>query len=576
VIAEATMPFAESQSASDTGRRRAWLAALSAGLALAASTAGAQDDADLRASARTDRVLTYGMGYDQGRFSALAQINRATVRRLVPVWNYSLNDNVGEEGQPLVLDGTIYFASVHATVAIDAVSGRQLWKAPIELPADATRVVCCGLVSRGVAVYRGRLYRATLDDRIQALDLKTGKVEWTSTAVDYHDGYAMTGAPLLADGVLITGVAGGEFGIRGFLDGWDPQTGKRLWRTYTIPEPGQPGSETWTTPDSWKHGGGPTWTTGSYDPVLGLVYWGVGNGGPWDANRRAGDNLYTDCVLAIRPKTGEIVWHYQFTPNDPYDYDGVNELVQADLTVGGERRKVIMQADRNGFFYVIDRASGKLLAANPFVKVTWAERVDLATGRPVETAASAAARKAKTPVEVWPSALGGKNWSPMAFSPKTGLAYANTLNQGAQYQLEDDEYQKGLPYFGVNVRAGSVVDGPDGFLKAIDPLSGRAKWVHPWPTAGTAGVLATAGDLVFTGSTTGQFMAFDASTGEVLWQFQAGSGIVGQPITFQKDGRQYVTVPSGIGGAAAYLVSRERLGSVPAGDSLWTFALLPK
>jgi alcohol dehydrogenase (cytochrome c) len=574
VSAEAIMPLAESLGAPDIRRPRAWLAAVGLGLAMA-TAAAAQDDADLRASAQTDRVLTYGMGYDNDRYSPLAQINRATVRRLVPVWSYSLNDNVGEEGQPLLLDGTIYFNSVHATVAIDAVSGHQLWKAPIELPADAARLVCCGMDSRGVAVYRGRIFRATLDDRIQALDLKTGKVAWTSKAADYKDGYAMTGAPLLADGVLITGVAGGEFGARGFLDGWDPETGKRLWRTWTIPEPGQPGSETWTTPDAWKHGGGPTWTSGSYDPALGLVYWGAGNGGPWNPNYRAGDNLYTDSALAIRPKTGEIVWHYQFTPNDPYDYDGVNELVQADLMVGGAPRKVIMQADRNGFFYVIDRASGKLLAANPFVKVTWAERVDMATGRPVETPASIAARTSRTGVEIWPGALGGKNWSPMAFSRKTGLAYANTLNGGMKYQVEDDEYRKGLPYVAIKFPPEAVQDGPPGFLKAIDPLTGRARWSHAWDIASFSGVLATAGDLVFTGASTGEFVAFDASDGKLLWQFHVGAGVMGQPIAWQKDGRQYVTVAAGLGGIAM-IVGGERLASVPAGDSLWTFALLPQ
>ncbi len=545
------------------------LLALGAGHAMAATARPAP-------GARTDQVLTYGMSQDQNRFSPLTQINRATVRRLVPVWNYSLNDSNGQEGQPLLQDGVIYFTTAHATVAVDALSGRQLWKTPISFAADVGQSICCGQVNRGGAIFQGRLYRTTLDDRVQALDLKTGKIAWESKAADYKEGVAMTGAPLIADGVVITGMAGGEFGVRGFLDGWDAATGKKLWRTYTIPAPGEPGSESWTKPGAWERGGGPTWVTGSYDPGLGLVYWGVGNGGPWNPTSRPGDNLYTDSVLALRPKTGELVWHYQFTPNDGYDYDGVNELVQTELKVRGVTHKVIMQANRNGFFYVIDRADGSLLAANPFVKVTWADRLDPKTGRPVLSAASLKARAQSDGVELWPSLFGGKNWQPMSFSKSTGLAYANTINLGWIYKLEEEpEFRKRAVYLGIRFPAEMKHDGPEGYLKAIDPLTGKARWAHPWDLVSMSGVMTTAGGLVFTGSMTGEFLALDDRTGKVLWKFQTGSGIVGQPIAWSRNGKQYITVPSGLGGVYPASMGSEKLASVPLGDSLWTFALLP-
>ena len=343
--------------------RKSALAAIAA--LLLPLAAHAQTAEDLANSAKnTDNVLNYGMGYDLRRFTALTQIDTHNVRHLAPVWNYSLNDNRGEESQPLVINGVMYITTHDATMAIDALTGRQVWKTKYEYPPETPRIACCGIVNRGLAAYDGKLFRTTLDAHVVAYDMKTGKQLWKSKAIDFKTGYSMTVAPLVADGVVITGISGGEYGIRGFLDGWDPQTGKRLWRRYTVPSPHEKGGNTWPG-DTWKHGGGATWLTGSYDPELGLVYWGVGNPGSWNALVRKGDNLYTNSVIAIRPKTGKIVWHYQFTPNDAYDYDGVNELILTDLKVSGETRKVLMQANRNGFFYVIDRTNGKLLAANP-------------------------------------------------------------------------------------------------------------------------------------------------------------------------------------------------------------------
>ncbi|HLJ64100.1 MAG TPA: methanol/ethanol family PQQ-dependent dehydrogenase [Stellaceae bacterium] len=536
--------------------------------------AWAQSAADLaRGASDTKDVMTYGMGYGLQRYSTLTQINKDSVKHLVPAWNYSLDDSRGEESQPLVYQGVIYITTHNATIAVDAASGKQLWKTKVEYPAETPRVVCCGIVNRGAAIYQGKVFRTTLDANVIAYDMKTGKELWKSNAIDFKTGYSMTVAPLVADGVVITGISGAEYGIRGFIDGWDPETGKHLWRTYTVPAPGEPGSDSWPG-DTWMHGGGSAWLTGSFDPDLHTVYWGIANPGSWNAESRKGDNLYTCGVLALDPQTGKIKWHYQFSPNDPWDYDGTNELVQATLAVGGKPTKVIMQANRNAFFYVINRETGKLIAANAFAHQTWAKGVDLKTGRPIESDTTLAMRKGEK-VESYPSALGGKNWEPMSYNPKTGLAYANTLDMGWTYKAVTPEYRAGVFYFGAEF-AFTFTGGPRGFLKAIDPLTGKAKWQVPADIPRFAGTMTTAGNLVFTGELTGEFEAFDAANGKKLWQFRTGSGIVGQPVTWEQNGVQYVAVTSGIGGVYALFSGDERLSSVPAGGSLWVFALAKK
>jgi alcohol dehydrogenase (cytochrome c) len=522
-------------------------------------------------------VLTYGMGYNQQRFSPLAHINRDNVKRLVPAWSYSMADNRGQEAQPLVKDGVIYLTDHEKTVAIDALSGKQRWKSMLEYPPETTRVVCCGIVNRGAALFDGKLYRTTLDAYVIALDITTGKEVWRTKSADPQDGYSMTGAPLVANGVVITGVAGAEFGSRGYLEGLDPQTGKQLRRTYSIPAPGEPGSETWAG-ESIKMGGGSTWITGSYDPALDLVFWGTGNPAPWNPLGRKGDNLYTNSILAIQPTTGKVVWWYQMTPNDPFDYDGVNELVQAELTIDGTPRQVIMQANRNGFLYLLERATGKLLAANKFVKVTWAERIDMATGRPVWSAETKAALEGQT-VQVWPSVVGGKNWHPMSYSPVSHLLYVNTMAFGWEYTpLPLDQVATltpGQPHYGVKRPWPWLFDDPNGrgYLRAIDPLTGQSKWAVPFQSPNFAGTLVTAGGLVFTGRLTGEFMAVEAETGKILWEFQTSAGIVGQPITWEQDGTQYVTVTSGATGPYVMRAGDPNLANVPAGGSLWTFKL---
>lgn len=544
-----------------------------AALALLATSLPAQTLDDLkRDSATPGDVLTYGMGYNNQRYSPLKQINTKNAAKLRPVWAYSLNNPQGQESQPIVHNGVMYVTTHNTTVAIDPATGKQIWKQEIELPQDVFKMACCGILNRGAAIYDGKLFRSTLDAHVVAMDAKTGKQLWKSKAADYQNGQAMTSAPLIANGVVLTGIAGGEYGTRGFIDGWDPATGKQLWRFYTTAAPDQKGGDTWPG-DTHLKGGAPTWLTGAYDPELDLVYWGTGNGGPWNPNARQGDNLYIASVVAIRPKTGELVWHYQFSPNDPYDYDATEVGMLVDMKIGGKDRKVLAQANRNGFFYVLDRANGELLAANPYVKVNWADRIDLKTGRPVHSEIDKKARAGED-VEIFPSVVGGKNWTPMSWNPATGLAYANTLNMSWPYQLAKPEYKKGEWYLGVNFRGVNMPKNePHGYLSAIDPMTGKSKWQMPWPAQPSmAGTLSTAGGLVFTGAATGEFIAVDANNGKKLYEFQTSSGIIGLPVTFEHKGKQYVTVVSGAGGVWA-LLGDERMANVPAGGSVWTFAL---
>jgi len=527
----------------------------------------------------TDNILTYGMGYHQQRYSPLKEINKQTVKRLVPVWNLSLDNNWGEQAQPIVYNGVMYVTNARATVAIDVATGKQIWKQALDWPPETPRVVCCGVSNKGAAIYNGKVFRTTLDAHVIAYDAKDGKELWQSKAAEWKEGFSLTVAPLVANGVLVTGISGAEFGIRGFIDGWDPETGKHLWRRYTIPARGEKGNDTWPqNNNAWEIGGGSSWITGSYDPELDLMYWGIGNPAPWASQSRDGDNLYTSSVLAMRPATGEIVWHYQFTPNDAYDYDACWELINADIDVGGQKRKVIMQLNRNGFLYVIDRTNGKLLAANAFEKVNWASHVDNETGRPVETDIAKSIR-AGNATEHWPSTRGGKNWPHAAFNPQTSLLYANTLHEGRMYKhLEIKPHVVGQRYqFIENLPLPRAADEPLGHMEAIDPLTAQKKWRTPlmdfqiW-----SAMLATCGGLLFTGKETGEFIAVDADTGKVVWQFQTGSGINAMPVTYTHQGRQYVTVLSGIGGLY-WNIAREQLkDKVPQGGSVWTFALLPE
>ncbi|MFL5104675.1 MAG: PQQ-dependent dehydrogenase, methanol/ethanol family, partial [Xanthobacteraceae bacterium] len=510
--------------------------------------------------------------------SPLNQINAKTIKRLVPVWSVSLDNNWGEQAQPIVYNGVMYVTNARHTVAIDVASGKQLWRHTLDWPADTPRVVCCGVSNKGAAIYNGRIYRTTLDAHLMALDAKTGKELWKSKVAEWKDGYSLTLAPLIANGVLIIGNSGAEFGVRGFIDGYDTATGKQLWRKYTIPARGEKGNETWPQDNNaWEIGGGSTWITGSYDPDLGLTYWGTGNPAPWASQSRPGDNLYTSSVLALRPKTGEIVWHYQFTPNDPYDFDACWELILADMDVAGVKRKVMMQLNRNGFLYVLDRANGGLISAKPFEKVNWASEINPESGRPVETEIGQKLRAGEQ-VEMWPSTRGGKNWPHAAFNPETGLLYANTMHRGGIYKhLPTKERIVGQRYQFIENRPAPVAAGEAiAHVDAIEPLTGNQRWRTPlFDHPHWSAIVATGSGLLFTGKETGEFIAIDADTGKTLWQFQTGSGINAMPITYTHNGRQYVTVLSGIGGLW-WNAAREQLKNVPQGGSVWTFALMPE
>jgi alcohol dehydrogenase (cytochrome c) len=525
-------------------------------------------------------VLVYGMGYSGQRFSPLTQINKTNVNRLVPIWGLALTDNRAAEGFPLVKDGVIYTTIHNATVAIDALTGKQIWRTAHDYPPETLRVVCCGVVNRGAAIYQGKIIRALMDNHVIALDAKTGKELWRTKSpppTSVENGYAMTGAPLIANGVVVTGVAGAEFSHRGFVEGYDAETGKHLWRTYAIPGSGEPGSETWKAGTNLV-GGGSTWVTGTYDPELDLVYWGTGNPSPWNPLAREGDALWTNSIIAFRPKTGERVWAFQTTPADPFDYDGVHAPVRATLVIAGQPRKVVIQANRGGLLYVLDAKDGKLITANPYGKLTWADGVDLKTGRPKHTQVYHDAVAGKN-VTVWPSVYGVTNWQGMSFNPQTGLLYINTLHIGMTYEAREPQtFTPGKPSGGVTVKRTAVFDDPNirGYLKAVDPMTGKSKWEAPYRTPNWSSTLSTAGNLVFTGVMTGEFQAIDAETGKVLWSFKTPSGILGQPITWEKDGKQYVTIMSGIGGAYALRSGDPNIANVPAGASIWTFGLFDK
>jgi alcohol dehydrogenase (cytochrome c) len=553
--------------------RRTWL--LATLLALAPTLAAGQTNEEINNDGKnTENVVTQSMGLDRKSYSPLAQINKSNVKRLVPIWSTSLMNELGELAAPVIYDGVLYAINAKWTFAIDVESGRQIWRTPVQTEPGMTRANAA--IYRGApTIYNGKLFRVTVDNHLVALEMKTGRVLWNQKFADWKEGYHSSGAPIVANGVLISGVAGGESTTRGFLDGWNPDTGEKLWRRYTIPAPGEPGSETWpANSDAWKYGGGSLWRSGSYDPQLDLVYWGVGNAEPYDPRPREGrDSLYTDSVLAIRPKTGEIVCYYQYTPNDVYDVDATDEQVLADLQIDGQPRKVMIQSNKNGFMYVLDRTNCKLIAAHPYTKVNWASGIDFATGRPQITGIYKDFL-AGGEVEILPSR--GSNAVPIAFDPTKGLVYAAPWDEPRIQQLAPPKPQViGENSTGVNARQPRIEPGQVvGYYIAFDPLTGQRKWEVPLADVpSSAGMLATGGGLVFTGKLTGEFLALDADTGKILWQFQTSSGVNSTAITYTHKGRQYVTVASGLGG----ILARRAIGDkVPTGGSLWTFALMPE
>jgi alcohol dehydrogenase (cytochrome c) len=490
----------------------------------------------VEAGKEPENWLMYSGDYAGRRYSALEQITTANASGLVPKWAYQTMAGGKFETTPLVVDGILYATGQDdRAFALDAKSGRPIWQYQRALPADIRP--CCGRVNRGLAILGDKVFMGTLDSHVVALDTRTGNVVWDVTAVDYRKGYSFTLAPLAIKNLVIVGISGGEYGISGFIDAYDANTGERKWRFHTIPGPGEPGHETWEG-DSWKVGGAPAWITGTYEPATNTTYWTTGNPSP--SNRgigRAGDNLYADSLLALDPDTGKMKWYFQFTKHDEFDYDATQVPVMIDQ---GEK-KYIAQANRNGFFYLIDRTTGKLIFSNPYAKVTWSDSKD-ANGAPV-------GKKSAEPTPegnpVCPGAAGATNWMSPTYDPQTQLFYVTAREQCDIISTAPQPYEEGHAYYGSAYFPNDDTSPFWGALRAIDPITGKIKWEvkHPSPT--WSGVLSTAGGLVFSGDAEGNFMALDAATGKILWHFQCGASVYSSPMSYAIDGKQYVAVAAG-------------------------------
>ena len=524
----------------------------------------------------TENVTLLGTGYDLKMFSPLKQINKSNIKRLVPLWTFSLSNDMGELSQPTIYNGVMYVVNGNWTFAIDVGTGRQIWRTPVSYDRGALRMTTGGAYMRGAAtIYNGKLFRQTIDGHVLALDMKTGKELWKTKFGEWKESYAGIVAPAIVNGVLISGMAGGDRTARGFVDGYDPETGKRLWRTWTVPEPGQKGSETWPNkdmPDAWKYGGAATWQPGSYDPQLDLFYIGTGNPEPYNPKYRANlDSLYASSILAIRPKTGELVWYYQYVPNDTFDFDGTAESILADVQIDGKPRKVLFNVNKNGFLYVLDRTNGQLISATPFMAQNWAKYIDLKTGRPVLTDLLELALKGET-IDLSPARATNATLS--AYNPKTGLLFLNSWEAMRVMKFVDVKLEVGGGYTGIEGGYKNPSNLAPGYTIAINPITSKIAWKMPLDEfAVSAGTLATDGGLLFTGKLTGEFIALDQDSGKQLWQFKTGSSVNSPPITYTHKGVQYVTVLSGRGGSNP---TRSAGNIVPAGGAVYTFALMPE
>jgi len=497
----------------------------------------------------------YGGDTANTRYSTLNQVNASNVGRLKVAWALQLGSLRSQESTPIVVGDLLYVTSSHGpknVFAVDARTGEVKWRYSPEVPAGIEQYACCDVNNRGVAHAKGKIFVGRLDGNLVALDAKTGKELWKSQVVDHTGGSVITSPPTIVKNLVITGFGGGEYGVRGYISAFDQDTGREVWRLYTVPSAGEPGNDTWKG-DSWKFGGGVAWHIGSYDPSLNLLYYGTSNPAPWGAAVRGNDssnigpytNLYTASTLAINPDTGKIVWHYQTTPHDAWDYDGVNELVLADIDVAGQKTPVALKADRNGFFYVLDRRNGKLISAQKFVDLNWAQSIDTTTGRPVENA-DKRPRFGFRAKDICPNLIGGKNWMPMSYSLQTGLVYMPTMNLCMDMEGMQPQYKRGGFYLAADFDLGKA--GPGGHLGEVmawDPVKQQKVWGNKDDLLFIGGMLSTAGGLVFHGDLKGWFKALDAKSGKALWQFQTGSGISAAPMTYELGGKQYVAVVSG-------------------------------
>lgn len=530
---------------------------------------------------------TYGGDSANTRYSALKQIDSKNVKDLKVAWAFPLGVLEGQETTPLVVNGTMYVTSPKGpkyVYALDAQTGAMKWRYAPELPNDVFAAVCCGLVNRGVAYANGKIFVGRLDGRLVALDAGTGKELWKVKVADYQSGDDITSPPTIAKNMVVIGYAGGEYATRGAITAYDQETGKEVWRTYTIPGTGEPGNDSWPSPEVAMRGGADAWLVGSYDPKLNLIYYGTSNPAPWAAHARGTDNseygrltnLYSSSTLALDADTGKISWYYQQTPYDAWDYDGVNEKVLADLSIAGNTVQALMTADRNGFFYVLDRQNGKLISATPFVEVNWAKGID-GDGHPIEVP-DKRPRKDIWARDVCPSFYGGKNFPPVSYNPKTKLVYVPTFNICMDEVGKDvGDPKKGIFFLGTEFDASKYGPGGHGgeFI-AWDPVARKKVWGIKESMPFVGGALSTAGDVVFYGNMQGELKAVNAENGDILWRFQTGSGISQGPVTYEVGGKQYVAVASGhLLGPPSFMgdTGQKILESTVEGGTLFVFAL---
>ncbi len=498
----------------------------------------------LHAGQEPQNWLTYSGGYSSQRYSGLTQITPANVKDLALKWVFQSRSLEKHEVTPLVADGVMYTVqSINDVIALDAVTGKTIWTFAYKPDPEAHN--CCAQTTRGLAILGNRLFLATLDAHMIALDARTGKELWNTPAADPKEKYSFTHAPLVVKDKVIEGAAGGEYGIRGFIAAFDVNTGKEAWRFYTVPGPGEPGNETWKG-DSWMHGGAPVWVTGSYDPETNLTFWGVGNPGPdWNGDGRLGDNLYSCSVVALDADTGKLKWYFQFSPHNEFDWDSVQVPVLADMQWKGSPRKVMLWANRSGMFYVLDRTTGEFLLGKPFVKVNWATGFD-EKGRPIRAPGAAPTKEGTL---IYPGNQGGTNWYSPSFSPRTGLFYIPTWENGSTTYVkgeEPPEFHSGKSFSGLFPKGGATGENVYSAVRAIDPQTGEKKWDRVLSAPSTeAGILTTASDVLFSGGRDGAFYALDARDGKLLWETNLGPSVAAGPMTFSVAGKQYVTIQAG-------------------------------
>ncbi|MBV9758637.1 MAG: PQQ-dependent dehydrogenase, methanol/ethanol family [Alphaproteobacteria bacterium] len=560
-------------------------AAIAVGLCFAMPGNGRADPALDRALQNNDNWPMYGRTYDNERYSPLTQITDQNVRGLKVAWAFQVGSLRSNEASPIVVDGTMYISSSSgpkSVYALDAKTGTIRWQFQPDIADDVLPFVCCDVDSRGVSFADGKILFSQLDGFLTALDAQSGKLVWKAKVVDYKDGKTNTSPPLIVKDKAIIGFSGGEYGVRGSIQAFDIGTGKELWRTYTIPGPGEPGNDTWKG-DSWQHGGGAAWYVGSYDPKTNTIFYGTSNPAPWNAAVRSTGtsdignltNAGSSATLALDPDSGKIKWEIQSTPAETWDYDGVNELVLADIDIGGQKTPVYMKADRDGFFFVANRETGKLISAQPFVPVNWAKGFDVAADRAVEDPAKRPRLDFKA-TDICPSWMGGKNWQPISFNPNTGLAYIPSNNMCQDMQLTDVTFRKGAFFLGNDF---SVTPGHGdhlGQLLALNPATQKPAWAINLPLPWNGGTMTSAGNLVFFGDIQGIFHALNARTGEELWHMNVGSGVGAGPVTFAVDGKQYVAVLAGRAeGPPAYMgeVGKKIMAATPEGGTLFVFSL---